>query len=214
MGTLCFLEVIILALLNNIYVFVEDESVEYSGESTSHPVEKGIELTDHYKRSPIEISLSGKIVSNKKEKANDILDKLNKLKNQGSLIKYVGRISLGNMQIQNISVTSTYKNWGGYDVEISLKEIRVANSAYDAAKSAKLAAQASQGDNEWIYHTVVKGNCVWALCVTGPYKNLKPTYSKPMDKCNYIMSINQDAFSRRGDFRTLKIGYRLKVGYR
>ena len=214
MGTLCFLEVIILALLNNIYVFVEDESVEYSGESTSHPVEKGIELTDHYKRSPIEISLSGKIVSNKKEKANDILDKLNKLKNQGSLIKYVGRISLGNMQIQNISVTSTYKNWGGYDVEISLKEIRVANSAYDAAKSAKLAAQASQGDNSKVYHTVVKGDCIWSLCITGPYKNLKPSYSKPMDKCNWVMSQNQDAFSRRGDFRTLQIGRKIYVGYR
>ena len=214
MGTLCFLEVIILALLNNIYVFVEDESVEYSGESTSHPVEKGIELTDHYKRSPIEISLSGKIVSNKKEKAKDILNKLNKLKNQGSLIKYVGRISLGNMQIQNISVTSTYKNWGGYDVEISLKEIRVAKSAYDAAKSAKLAAQASQGDNSKVYHTVVKGDCIWSLCITGPYKNLKPSYSKPMDKCNWVMSQNQDAFSRRGDFRTLQIGRKIYVGYR
>lgn len=214
MGTLCFLEVIILALLNNIYVFVEDESVEYSGESTSHPVEKGIELTDHYKRSPIEISLSGKIVSNKKEKANDILDKLNKLKNQGSLIKYVGRISLGNMQIQNISVTSTYKNWGGYDVEISLKEIRVANSAYDAAKSAKLAAQASQGDNSKVWHVVKKGDCVWSLVITGPYKNLKPSYSKPMDKCNWVMSQNQDAFSRRGDFRTLQIGRKIYVGYR
>ena len=214
MGTLCFLEVIILALLNNIYVFVEDESVEYSGESTSHPVEKGIELTDHYKRSPIEISLSGKIVSNKKEKANDILNKLNKLKNQGSLIKYVGRISLGNMQIQNISVTSTYKNWGGYDVEISLKEIRVAKSAYDAAKSAKLAAQASQGDNSKVWHVVKKGDCVWSLVITGPYKNLKPSYSKPMDKCNWVMSQNQDAFSRRGDFRTLQIGRKIYVGYR
>lgn len=214
MGTLCFLEVIILALLNNIYVFVEDESVEYSGESTSHPVEKGIELTDHYKRSPIEISLSGKIVSNKKEKAKDILNKLNKLKNQGSLIKYVGRISLGNMQIQNISVTSTYKNWGGYDVEISLKEIRVANSAYDAAKSAKLAAQASQGDNSKVWHTVVKGDCVWNLVVVGPYKNLKPSYSKPMDKCDWVRDQNPNAFSRPKDYRTLKIGYRLLVGYR
>lgn len=203
-----------MALLNNIYVFVEDESVEYSGESTSHPVEKGIELTDHYKRSPIEISISGKIVDNKKEKAADILNKLNKLRDQGSLIKYIGRISLGNMQIQSISVTSTYKNWGGYDVEISLKEIRVANSAYDAAKSAKLAAQASQGDNSKVYHTVVKGDCIWSLCITGPYKNLKPSYSKPMDKCNYIMSINQDAFSRRGDFRTLQISKRICVGYR
>lgn len=206
--------VIILALLNNIYVFCEEESVEYSGESTSHPVEKGIELTDSYKRSPIELSISGKIVDNKKEKAKDILNKLNKLKNQGSLIKYVGCISLGNMQIQNISVTSTYQNWGGYDVEISLKEIRVAKSAYDAAKSAKLAAQANQGDNSKVYHTVKKGDCIWSLCITGPYKNLKPSYSKPMDKCRWVMSQNQSAFSRRGDFRTLQIGRKIYVGYR
>lgn len=203
-----------MALLNNIYVFVEDESVEYSGESTSHPVEKGIELTDHYKRSPIEISISGKIVDNKKEKAADILNKLNKLRDQGSLIKYVGRISLGNMQIQNISVTSTYKNWGGYDVEISLKEIRIAKSAYDAAKSAKLAAQASQGDNSKVFHVVKKGDCVWSLVISGPYKNLKPSYSAPMKKCDWVRDQNPDAFSRPKDYRTLRIGYRLFVGYR
>lgn len=203
-----------IGLLNNVYVFVEDEQIDYSGESTSHPVEEGIELTDSYKRSPIELSIKGKIVDNKKEKAKDILNKLNKLKNEGSLIKYVGRISLGNMQIQNISVTSTYKNWGGYDVDISLKEIRVAKSAYDAAKSAKLASQTSQGDNSKVYHTVKKGDCIWSLCITGPYKNLKPTYSKPMEKCNWVMSQNQSAFSRRGDFRTLQIGRKIYVGYR
>lgn len=213
-GCALFLEVIILALLNNIYVFCEEESVEYSGESTSHPVEKGIELTDSYKRSPIELSISGKIVDNKKEKAKDILNKLNKLKNQGSLIKYVGCISLGNMQIQNISVTSTYQNWGGYNVEISLKEIRVAKSAYDAAKSARLSAQANQGDNSKVWHVVKKGDCIWSLCITGPYKNLKPSYSKPMDKCRWVMSQNQSAFSRRGDFRTLQIGRKIYVGYR
>ena len=206
-----------ISLINNIYVFTEDESVDYSGESTSHPVETGLPLTDHYKRNPIEISISGKIVDNKKEKAKDILNKLIKLKNEGSLVKYVGRISLGNMQIQNISVTSTNKNWNGYDINISLKEVRIAKSAYDAAKSAKLAAQAaqtSQGDNDKVYHTVVKGNTIWGLCVSGPYKNLKPTYSKPMDKCNWVMSQNQDAFSRKGDFRTLQISKRILVGYR
>ena len=206
-----------MALLNNIYVFCEQESVDYSGESTSHPVEKGIELTDHYRRSPIELSISGKIVDNKKEKAKDILNKLIKLKNEGSLIKYVGCISLGNMQIQSISVTSAYTNWGGYDVDLSLKEIRVAKSAYDAAKSAKLAAQAAQtkkGNNKWIYHTVVKGDCLWNLVIVGPYKNLKPSYSKPMDKCAYIRDINSSAFSRPKDYRTLQIGKKIKVGYR
>lgn len=212
-GYALFLEVIILALLNNIYVFCEEESVEYSGESTSHPVEKGIELTDSYKRSPIELSISGKIVDNKKEKAKDILNKLNKLKNQGSLIKYVGCISLGNMQIQNISVTSTYQNWGGYNVEISLKEIRVAKSAYDAAKSARLSAQANQGNNSKVWHVVKKGECCWYYA-TKPYKNLKPTFPTIMKKCEWIMQQNPTAFSRKGDFRTLQIGRRICVGYR
>ena len=210
----------ILALLNNIYVFCEQESVDYSGESTSHPVEKGIELTDHYRRSPIELSISGKIVDNKKEKAKDILSKLIKLKNEGSLIKYVGCISLGNMQIQSISVTSAYTNWGGYDVDLSLKEIRVAKSAYDAAKSAQLSKKAAQsaqtkkGDNSKVWHVVKKGECVWSLVISGPYKNLKPSYSRPMDKCDWVRDQNPNAFSRPKDYKTLKIGYRLYVGYR
>lgn len=206
-----------MALINNIYVFCESEEYSYSGESTSHPVEKGIDITDSYKRSPIEISLSGKIVDNKKEKAKDILDKLKSLQNEGSLAKYVGRISVGNMQIQSISVTATNKVWNGYEVSINLKEIRIAKSAYDAEKSkalAKSAQQVSNGDGNAVYHTVVKGDCIWSLVVSGPYKNLKPTYSKPMDKCNWCMSQNQDAFSRRGDFRTLQIGRRILVGYK
>lgn len=209
-----------MALLNNIYVFCEQESVDYSGESTSHPVEKGIELTDHYRRSPIELSISGKIVDNKKEKAKDILSKLIKLKNEGSLIKYVGCISLGNMQIQSISVTSAYTNWGGYDVDLSLKEIRVAKSAYDAAKSAQLSKKAAQsaqtkkGDNSKVWHVVKKGECVWSLVISGPYKNLKPSYSRPMDKCDWVRDQNPNAFSRPKDYKTLKIGYRLYVGYR
>lgn len=204
-----------ISLLNNNYIFVETEDISYTGESTTHPVEQGIEITDSYKRSPIELTLTGKIVDNKKEKAKDILNKLRKLQNEGSLIKYVGRISLGNMQIQSISVNATNKNWNGFDVDISLKEVRIAKSSYDAAKSKALAAQqVNQGNNNKVYHTVKKGDCIWSLCITGPYKNLKPTYSKPMDKCRWVMSQNQSAFSRRGDFRTLQIGRKIYVGYR
>ena len=206
-----------IGLVNNNYVLCETESVSYAGESTSHSVERGVDISDHYKRQPITLSISGVIADTENKKSSEIISNIKKLQKEGSLIKYVGRITLGNMQIQSFDTEYSNKNWGGCSFDMELKEIRIANSAYDAAKSAKLAAQAaqtSQGDNNWVYHTVVKGNCVWALCVSGPYKNLKPTYSKPMDKCNYIMSINQDAFSRRGDFRTLKIGYRLKVGYR
>lgn len=204
-----------MALINNNYVFVENEDISYGGESTSHPVEKGIEISDHYKRNPIELSISGKIVNTKKAKAKDILDKLKKLQSEGSLIKYVGRNSLGNMQIQDISVSSPNTNWGGYDIDVSLKEIRIAKQSYDAAKSKLLSSQqVKQGDGNKVYHVVKKGDCVWALCVSGPYKNLKPTYSKPMQKCDWVRDQNPNAFSRPKDYRTLKIGYRLFVGYK
>lgn len=204
-----------MALINNTYVFVTDENIDYNSKTTSHPVEQGIDISDHVKREPIQLSITGKIVDNKAATAKDIFETIKKLQTSGSLITYVGRNSLGNMQIQDFSVSSPNTNWGGYDFDMSLKEIRIAKSAFDAAKSKSLAAQQiTQGDNSKVYHTVKKGDCVWSLVITGPYKNLKPTYSKPMDKCNWVMSQNQSAFSRANDFRTLQIGKKLYVGYR
>ena len=208
-----------IALINGKYVFVESESIDYKVESTSHPTEKGIDLTDHVRRTPIELSLSGKIVDNNSDSAKDILESLRKYQNEGILITYVGKNSLSNLQIQDISVTSVNTNYGGYDVEITLKEVRIAKSGYNAAKSAALAKtqtstqQVSQGNNSKVYHTVVKGDCVWNL-VTKQYKDLKPTYSSIQAKCDWVMSQNQGAFSRKGDFRTLQIGKKLYIGNR
>ncbi len=202
-----------MALINNNYVLVETESVSYATDSTSHPVEKGIDITDHVRRQPITLSVSGKIVDTKKKKSKDIIADIQKLQKAGSLIKYVGRISLGNLQIQSFSCDYSNKTWGGCDVEISLKEVRIAKSAYDATKS-KSNQKVSKGDGNKVYHTVKKGDCVWNLVVSGPYKNLKPTYSQPMQKCNWVMSQNPNAFSRKGDFTTLQIGKKLYVGNR
>lgn len=207
-----------MALINNNYVLAENESITYESESTSHPVEKGIDITDHVQRKPIILSISGVISDTKNKKSTEIVENIKKLQNSGSLIKYVGRISLGNMQIQSFNTNYEYKNWGGCAFDLELKEIRIANSAFDAAKSKALAKQASsqqvsQGNNSKVYHTVKKGDCVWNL-VTKQYKDLKPTYSKTMDKCNWVMSQNPSAFSRKGDFGTLQIGKKLYVGYR
>lgn len=213
-----------IAILNGEYVFVEDESINYKIESTSHPTETGIDLTDHVRRAPIELSLSGKIVDKGSSSAKDILETLRGYQSKGALITYLGINSLSNLQIQDISATSVNTNYGGYDVEITLKEVRIAKSGYDAAKSIALAnaakqkpqtstQQVSQGDNSKVYHTVVKGDCVWNL-VTKQYKNLKPTYSSIQAKCDWVMSQNQSAFSRRGDFRTLQIGRKLYIGHR
>ena len=51
-----------MALINGIYVFVEDESLDMNLECTEHPVEEGTEITDHIQRKSVEITLKGKIV--------------------------------------------------------------------------------------------------------------------------------------------------------
>lgn len=208
-----------MALINNNYVLAKNESVTYESNSTSHPIEEGIDITDHVQRKPISLSISGVISDTSNKKSAEIIESIKNLQISGSLIKYIGRISLGNMQIQSFNTDYEYKNWGGCTFDMELKEVRIAKSAYDAAKSTALtkkqtsSQQVSQGDISKVYHTVKKGDCVWNL-VTKQYKDLKPTYSKTMDKCNWVMNQNPDAFSRKGDFGTLKIGAKLYVGHR
>lgn len=170
-------------------------------------------------RQPVSLSISGVITDTSNKKSAEIVESIKKLQTSGSLIKYVGCISLGNMQIQSFSTDYSNKTWGGCTFDMELMEVRIAKSAYDAAKSKALAKkqtsakQVSQGSNNKVYHTVVSGDCIWNL-VTRQYKNLKPTYSNTMDKCNWVMSQNQSAFSRKGDFRTLQIGKKIYIGYR
>lgn len=126
-----------MALINNLRIHVVDEKVTRQVESTSHPVESGIEITDTVRRSPITLSISGLIVDVGSTKAKDILDKLDALKNAGSLITYVGVNTYKSMQIQNISTTNSSKNWGGFDFSMELKEVRIAKSSYKAPSAKK-----------------------------------------------------------------------------
>lgn len=204
-----------MALINNLYVFVESEDVDRGVESTSHPVEQGVDITDHIKKNPTQLSIQGKIVSRGGLKASDILDKITQLKNSGSLITYVGRNALSNMQIQSFSTSHPNTVWGGCEFSMTLKEVRIAKPAYNAStnKNNGGTQQIDKGENKNVYHTVKKGDTIWTL-VTKQYKSLEPKYSKVMDKCNYVMNQNPHAFSRKGDFRTLQIGKKILIGYR
>lgn len=210
-----------MALLNNNYIFVEDEKVTRDVEGTTHPVEKGNELTDHIRRTPVVLSLTGKIGNHKKGKgivkAADILSNIEKLKNSGSLVTYIGRNALYNLQIRSFSTSHPNTVWGGCEFDMELVEVKIAKPAYQKKDNAKKSnvgtQQVSEGENKNVYHTVKKGDCVWNL-VTKNYKSLEPKYSKTMDKCNWIMQQNPNAFSRKNDFGTLQVGKKLLVGYR
>lgn len=205
-----------MALLNNWYVFVQDESVSYEVESTSHAVEKGEPITDHVKRNPEVLSISGKIADYDSKKASEILSALLKLQADGSLINYLGRNYGGDYQIQSFNTSHPNTVWGGCEFDMTLKQVRIAKKAVikqDGNKGTTSTQQVDKGENKNVYHTVKKGECVWNL-VTKNYKSLEPKFNTVMKKCEWVMQQNPNAFSRKGDFRTLKINAKLLVGYR
>lgn len=57
-----------------------------------------------------------------------------------------------------------------------------------------------------VYHTVKRGDTVWAL-VNKSYKNLSTTV-------NAVIKNNPKAFSKKGDASTLKVGAKLLMGYK
>lgn len=66
--------------------------------------------------------------------------------------------------------------------------------------------QVNNGKGKAVYHTVKKGNTVWAL-VNKNYKSLGKS-------CQWVIDNNPHAFSRKGDPTTLQIGKKLLMGYK
>ena len=110
-------------------------------------METGIEITSTIRNKPIVLSLEGKIVDVKDTKANDILTKLKELERKGSLVKYVGRNSVSNLQIQSFSTSHPYTNAGGADFDMTLKEIRIAKSAYNKSSNTAKKEQTDKKEN-------------------------------------------------------------------
>lgn len=122
-----------MALINNIYVLVEKEDLDNDVETVTHPTESGFPTSDSIRKNPIILNISGKIANTDNLTTEETVAKINKLKNDGSIIKYVGQCGTkNNMQIQSFKETYSHKNYGGADFSMTLKEIKVAKSAYVA----------------------------------------------------------------------------------
>lgn len=149
-----------MALINNLYVQAIKEDWDKSVNSTSHPVEKGIETTDSVRKQPITLSLSGNIVDVGNTKAQTICDKLHELENAGSLIKFVGRKTASNLQIQSFNESYSNEIWGGFSFSMELKEVRIAEVAY-VATSTNTAKTTSTGKIKVGDIVVFKGGNVY-----------------------------------------------------
>ena len=216
-----------MATINGLYIFVQDEDMTYGVEVTEHPVETGIEISDHVKRKGATLSLTGEIVG---KNAATVLNKIKTMHQTGTLCKYAGRTSLSNCVISALSTSHPHTIWGGCAFSMTLKEIRTASTSVKAVSKSTATKKTKQttktGTQQvkkqskatWVYHKVKKGDTVWALVAANkaPYRNLsRPAINgKKYSACDWVMQKNQSAFSRKGDFGTLQIGKKLVVGKR
>lgn len=124
-----------MALINNLYVHVIEENISQSIESTTHPVEKGLDITDTIRAAPMELSLSGKIVAVGKMPANYIIIAIKNLMKEGSLITFSGRNYISGLQIQSFNHSYPNTVSGGCNFDMTLRQVRIAQPSYKVPKS-------------------------------------------------------------------------------
>lgn len=101
---------------------VESEMGDYSAEVTDKPVEQGADISDHMKINNANINLNGVIT----EEDESMLHQLKELQKTKEPFTYVGRQTLDNVVIENISPNYSVENAEGFDFDIQLKQIRIA----------------------------------------------------------------------------------------
>lgn len=149
-----------MAYINNFYVFVESEDVSRGVQVSAHPVEKGLDITDNVKRQPITLSLTGEIVGTN---ASAILSSLQTLHQNGKYVKYSGRNIIKNAIIETFDTGHPNTITGGCSFSMTIKEIRVANSAYVANKKPTLNGTQQVQGNAKSSHAVKKGDTLWNI---------------------------------------------------
>lgn len=158
-----------MAYLNNIYIFVLKEDINKGVEVSSHPVERGLETTDNVKRSPITLNIEGEIVG---KNAKVHLSALTQMMNGGNLVSYSGRNILKDCIIESMKEGYTNAITGGCTLSLTLREIRIANSAYTPTKSNSKTKKPTQNGTQQVqkkrvnvYHTVKQGDTLWSIAV-------------------------------------------------
>ena len=157
-----------MAKINGIKIHVEKESLQNDVELPSHPVEKGINLTDHVERKPVVLSISGKLIRPDHTTLETLLGRLSTIETKGTLIVYEGRRIYHNLMISSFSYNADANIGNGYEFSMTLKEVRFAQPSYVSLPKktkAAVAGVSSVGRKQTvnkkqspIYHVVIKGD--------------------------------------------------------
>lgn len=193
-----------MAEIGGVKIFVLSESVKNDVQSTTHPVEKGIDITDHIKLEPKTISVRGEIIGGAG------LSKIEQMMKKGDIVKYVGSSSIATAQIVSFNCEYTNEIAGGCNFDMEIKEIRIAKSAYQSkSKTSNRKATGSQQKQTNtkkgtpIYHTVKKGDSRWSMA---------------QQYGTTVAAITQNnstkGITTNGTWYGLKVGAKVIVGYR
>jgi hypothetical protein len=205
-----------MALLNNIYIFVQDEKVNHNITSVTHPVEEGIDLTDHVSAEAQEIVISGKIVG---DGAAGSISAIVQMQKQGTLVSYVGRNFANNYQVISFNTSHPNTVAGGCEFDMTLREVRFAQSPYKTDKNTagknqtplkevtKTGTQQRQANSTaaGIYHTVKVGESAYSIAQK--YRSKGATMAG-------IMAANPNAPKFKGDWTSLQVGTKVYVASR
>lgn len=116
-----------MAILMSSYIHVTEEHLSYEVEQTTHPAEQGYDLTDGVKPQSAVLSLKGEIVG---ESADSRVSMFLMYMQKGSLLPYSGRNHLKDLQISSFDITATHDIWGGYEFAMTLRQVKIAKSAF------------------------------------------------------------------------------------
>ncbi|WP_117017521.1 LysM peptidoglycan-binding domain-containing protein [Aeribacillus pallidus] len=158
-----------MAKLGNYNLFVISESPQFSVETTSYPVEKGIAFTDHVKPEPETMQLEVFLYGNDHQKQ---LDQLKSSMYKGEIMNYAGRFIMRNVIIEDISPNAS-DIVNGITVTIKLKQIRIVTTPYVKPKpqvkkptnsgKKQPTPKKPASKNKPVYHITKRGDTYWGL---------------------------------------------------
>ena len=153
-----------MALLNDYYIFVQDEDVKRGVTISEHPVESGLNITDNVKRDPITINIKGEIVGNNAKK---VLEKITALHQKGNFVKYVGQNILSKALITSLDTSHPNTIYGGCAFTMEIKEVRIAQcpriTRRTSAQKQVAKKSSSKSKSTSKTYTVKKGDTLWAI---------------------------------------------------
>jgi len=162
-----------MAKINGIKIDVFKESLQNDVELPSHPVEKGINFTDHVERKPVVLSISGKLIRPDNTSLETLLGRLSTIETKGTLVVYEGRRIYHNLMIAAFSYDADSKIMNGFNFSMTLKEVRFAQPSYvslPAKTKTAVAGISSVGRKQTankkqspIYHVAKKGDSYYEL---------------------------------------------------